>query len=122
MPVAWSLRDSLLTLSVSGLVTDEEIDRAIDEALADAPSARGLRLLWDARQAQAPVTSDEIAWRINRVSSLAERGVLARAALLLDSRHQLILEAARQHMAKAVPAMPLRVFSDASEAAAWLRE
>jgi len=48
MPVTWGSRGSVFLLSVIDVVTNQEIERAFTEAVANAPSKYGLRLLWDA--------------------------------------------------------------------------
>jgi hypothetical protein len=120
MPVTWAFRGSVLTLALSAVVTNEEIERAIGEAVANAPRRSAMQLLWDARESQTPVSSDDIAWRFELVSSLGERGILSRVALLLRNEHRLILEIARQQLPKALRAIECEVFTDASQAAKWL--
>ena len=121
MPVVCDFRGTVLWLSVIGVVTNQEIDRAISEALANAPYRSDLRLLWDARRTQTPVSSGDMAWRFDLVSSLAARGLVSRAALLLESRDRALFELSRLEMAKALSAaLPSEVFVDASQALAWL--
>jgi hypothetical protein len=120
MPVAWNFRAAVLTLSISGVVTNPEIEQAIDEALASAPSLSGLRLLWDARATEGPLSSDDLAWRIETVASLGERGVLCRAALLgrVEQRASLVIWA--KEGPKALRSLEFRLFTDETEARAWL--
>jgi hypothetical protein len=105
MPVTWDFRGLVFMLSVIGVVTNQEIERAFAEAVANAPSKTGLRLLWDASASLTPVSSDDMAWRFDLVSSLAERGILFRAALLVRKEHRLILELFRGQMQKALPSV-----------------
>ena len=121
MPVTWEFRGSVLWLSVIGVVTNQEIELAISDALANAPHRSGMRLLWDARQTQTPLSSADMAWRFELVSSLAERGIISRAALLLESRDRAVFELSRLGIRKVLSAaLPCEVFADASEALAWL--
>jgi hypothetical protein len=121
VPVKWELRGSVLWLSIVAVVSNEEIELALADALASAPDRRGLRLLWDARESQTPLSSADMAWRFDLVSSLAERGLVTRAALLLVSRERALFELSRQEMQKALGAgLPSDVFTDASAALAWL--
>ena len=119
MPVTWEFRGAVLWLSVIASVTNQEIERAISEALANAPNRRDMRLLWDARQTETAVTSDDMTWRFDLVSSLAARGLISRAALLLESRDRSLFEVSRLEIQKALT-LPCDVFADASEALAWL--
>ena len=54
MPVTWTFREAILMLRVCDVVTNREIESAFVEALANAPSLSGIRLLWDARESQTP--------------------------------------------------------------------
>lgn len=121
MPVTWEFRRAVLWLSVTGVVTNQEIELAVSEALTNAPYRSDMRLLWDARQTQTPVSSGDMAWRFDLVSSLAERGLISRAALLLESHDRALFELSRLEIQKALwAAIPCDVFADASEAVAWL--
>jgi stage II sporulation SpoAA-like protein len=122
MPVAWGFRGLVLTLSVIGVVTNEEIEQAFDEAVANAPSRSDLRLLWDARATLTPVSSDDMTWRFKLVSALAARGILSRAALLVRSDQLTLLELARAQLQKTLPAIESEVFTDLPEALAWLEK
>jgi len=103
MPVTWESRGLVLILSVTGVVTNQEIEQAFAEALAKSPSRSDLRLLWDARASLTPVSSDDMAWRFELVSSLAERSILSRAALLVGSEHLTLRELARAQIQNALP-------------------
>jgi len=41
------------------------IEQAISDALASAPHRSGMRLLWDARQTQTPLSCADMAWRFS---------------------------------------------------------
>lgn len=121
MPVTLEFRGSVLWLSVIGVVTNQEIQRAFSDALANAPHRSDMRLLWDARQTQTPLSSADMAWRFDLVTSLAGRGIISRAALLLESQDRAIFELSRLGIKKVMSAaLPCEVFADASEALAWL--
>jgi hypothetical protein len=120
MPVSWRFRGTILWLSVCGVVTNAEIEAAFGEAVAGAPQRRDLRLLWDARETQTPLTSEDVEWRYQLVSALAGRGVLSRAALLVRPDQTVFLELGRQELWKALPALDSDTFADEAEALAWL--
>ena len=122
MPVTWDFRGAVLTLSISGVATNPEIEQAIDAALANAPSERGLRLLWDARATEGPLSSDDLAWRIEAVASLGERGVLCRGALLARVEQRASLAIWAKEGPKALRTLEFRLFTDETEARAWLEE
>ena len=120
MPVSWRFRGTILWLSVCAVVTNAEIEAAFADAVAGAPQQRDVRLLWDARETQTPVTAEDVAWRYELVSSLAERGVLSRAALLVRPDQTVFLELGRQELWKALPSLESDTFADEAEALAWL--
>jgi hypothetical protein len=120
MPVTWKFRDTILMLRVCGVVTNREVESAFIAALAKAPSLRDMRLLWDARETQTPLTSEDVEWRCQLVSSLGERGVLSRAALLLRAEQQVFLELGRLELWKALQPVEGAAFADEAEALAWL--
>jgi hypothetical protein len=122
MPATWGFRGPVFTLTVIGVVTNEEIAQAFEEAVANAPSRSDLRLLWDARASLTPVSSDDMAWRFRLVSSLAERGILSRAALLVRTEHLALLQLARAQLRNALPVIESEVFTEPAEALAWLEK
>jgi hypothetical protein len=103
------------------MVTNREIEQALAAALASAPST-GLRLLWDARGTEGPLSSEDLQWRIETVASLGERGVLCRAALLArtDQRASLAIWAKEGPRALR-EALEFGLFTDEAEARAWLQ-
>ncbi len=120
MPVRWEVRGALLVLAFSGVVEKKEIEGALAAAFADPRSQRSMRLLWDARQSETPVSTDDLAWRFALVSSLAERGHIDRVALLLTERWQATLDYLRDEAPRIVPQLPAGVFTDEADALAWL--
>jgi hypothetical protein len=120
MPVIWKFREAVLMLRVCGVVTNREVESAFAAALAKAPAQSGMRLLWDARETQTPVSSEDVEWRCQLVSSLGKRGVLSRAALLLRPDQQVFLGLARLELWKALQPVEGTTFSDEAEALAWL--
>lgn len=120
MPVRWEIRGTLLILAFSGVVEREEIERAVAEALADPRSGRDMGLLWDARRSQTPVSTDDLAWRFDLVSSLCERGLVSRVGLLLTERWRTTLEYVQAEARRMVPGLRAGVFVDEAEARAWL--
>jgi SpoIIAA-like len=120
MPVTWQFRGAVLVLAVSGVVTNQEIEVTIGEAVASAPCQRGMRLLWDARKSQTPISSLDMVWRFELLASLGERGVFSRGALLLRQEQRQLLELGRLETSKALRTLESYVFTDESEALAWL--
>lgn len=120
MPVTWQFRSGVLVLSVSGVVTNQEIAVTLAEAVASAPCQRGMRMLWDARRSHTPISSSDMEWRFALLSSLGERGIVARGALLLRQEQRQLLELGRLETSRALRTLESSVFTDESEAIAWL--
>ena len=120
MPVQWELRGALLILVFSGVVEKEEIERALAVALSDSRCRPGMRLLWDARSSQTPVSAEDLSWRFELVSALAERGSVCRVALLVTERWRATLDYLRVEAPRVMPGLPAGVFTDEAEALAWL--
>jgi SpoIIAA-like len=121
MPAQCQLRGELLTLSVVGLVDNAEIERALTEGVASAEPGARLHLLWDARRSVTLLSAADVAFRMGLVASLADRGIVARCAVLGDAAHQqAIIDLLRKEMPRALPQLPVRVFVDQAEALEWL--
>jgi hypothetical protein len=120
MPVECTIRDRVLALSVSGVVSNHEIETAVAAALAGVQPRTRVRLLWDARKTETPLTADDMAWRFALVSSLAKREVISRGALLVRDAPSSLLEVSRTELRKALRDFQCDVFTDESEARTWL--
>lgn len=120
MPATWSLRGGVLGLAVSGVVSNLEIEEAIGEAVKHAPSPEGLRFLWDSRGSHTPLTTEDVVWRFDLVSSLGKRGVVSRVALLVRPEQARSLEVWRLQMRSALGSLEGDAFADEAEALAWL--
>ena len=120
MPVQWEIRGVVVTLAFSGIVEREEIERALAAALADPEARPRMGLLWDARLSQTPLSADDLSWRLDLVSSLAARGLVGRAAVLVTERWRATLDYFHAEVGRWVPAFRLAMFVDEAEALAWL--
>lgn len=114
------MRGFVLRLVFTGLVERHEIEDALAAALADPRSTGGLGLLWDARDSQTPLSAEDIAWRLQLVSSLAGRGVVRRSAVLLTESWRATLGYFRAEASRFRPGFRLEMFTDECEAVAWL--
>jgi hypothetical protein len=110
----------MLVLAFSGVVERSEIEDALSAVLSDPRAGRRSGLLWDARLSQTPLSSDDLSWRLDLVSSLAKRGVVGRAAVLLNEQWRATLDYFRAEAGRWAPAFPLAMFVDEAEALAWL--
>jgi len=120
MPVQWEIRGGILVLSLVGQFTNEDIGQALQQAAADATFRPGMRLLWDPRRSQTPMSSADLQWRIGLVSSAARAGLLSRFALVLRPDQGLSFEIFATEAVKQLDVVPIRAFTDPAEALAWL--
>ena len=120
MPVQWEIRDSVLTLVFTGIVERVEIETALKAALSDPRAGLRMGLLWDARQSETPLSADDVRWRLDLGSALAERGLVDRVALLVSERWSATLDYFRTETDRWVPAFRLAMFVNEAEARAWL--
>jgi len=120
MPVLWDIREGILALSLTGQFTNGDIEQAVQEAAVDDRFRPGMRLLWDPRSSQTPMSSADLQWRIGLVSDFARRGLLSRLALVLRPDQRLSFEIFTNEAAKQLDVVPIRAFTDVSEAIVWL--
>jgi hypothetical protein len=120
VPVGWEYRGDVLTLVFAGVVERREIEAAFAAAFSDPRCVPGMGLLWDARISHTPLSADDIAWRLDLVSSLGDRGLVNRAAVLVNDRWRATLGYFRGEVARWKPPLRLEMFADEGEALAWL--
>jgi len=120
MPIWWEIRGTVLILAFSGIVEREEIEGALAAALADPRAGIRMGLLWDARLSQTPLSADDVSWRLDLASSLAERGLVDRAAVLVTEQWRATLDYFRAEADRMAPGFHLAMFVDDAEALAWL--
>jgi hypothetical protein len=122
VPVTWAFRASLLAVRLAGVYPNEEVERAVNEALADPRFDTATRLLMDGRESQTPISGADVAWRVEFLSSLPDRGLFPRVAYLLrpDQRGLLDLFQLTFRAPEDRTAVEVRVFTTEDEALAWL--
>jgi hypothetical protein len=120
MAASWQFRGELLVVIEDGVTSNDELERAfVREALADPRANPGLAVLWDSRLSVTPIAAEDVEWRSRMLWELAEHNRVARLALLLAPRQGLTAATLRQRRT-AIPGLQLEVFSDETEAVAWL--
>jgi len=121
MAVSWRVSGRVLVVTEAGVNANHEIERAfVVEALADSRCRRGARVLWDSRTSETALSAEDMEWRVNYLRSLAERGVLAKFALLARESQGVTIELARSEVPKAVAPLQYSVFTDEAQALSWL--
>ena len=121
MPAYCQLTGDLLILAVVGVTENAEIEGALMHCVSSAEPGQRLRLLWDARRAVTLLSSDDVAFRLGIVASLAKRGTLVRAALLVHpTSQQSMFDVFSREIPRALSPLPAAVFRDEAEALEWL--
>lgn len=122
MPVSWEYRASLLAVRLEGVYSNEEVERAANEALADTRFGPDTRLLMDGRRSQAPISGADVEWRVAFALSLPGLGLHPKVAYLLrPDQHSLLQLFQVAFMTPADRAViEVKVFTVEAEAVAWL--
>jgi hypothetical protein len=121
VPVRWDFTGPVLALVFTDVVEKEEIEAAFTAALSDPRCALGMGLLWDARLSRTPLSADDIAWRLQFVSRLVERGLVKRTAVLVTDQWRATLGYFQAEADRWKPPFRLQMFVDEDEALAWLQ-
>jgi len=120
MGASWQFSGEILVVTEEGVTSNDDLERAfVREALADPRARPGQAVLWDSRLSVTAITAEDVEWRSRMLWELAERGRIARLALLLAARQSLTAATLRQRRT-AIPGLRFEVFSDEAEAVAWL--
>ena len=121
MPAFCQLRGDLLILAVVGVTENAEVERALMDGVSSAEPGTRLRLLWDSRRSETLQSSDDVAFRLGIVASLADRGIVVCGALLVNpTSQQAVFDIFSREISKALPQLPAAVFRDEAEALRWL--
>jgi hypothetical protein len=120
MPARWEFRGDVLVVTETGVTSIEEVERVfVAGGLADPRAGRHTRVLWDARASENPLSSDELAWRFERMDALAAEGLISRFALLIRTTAPTI-EVSRVELPKVFQVLSFAIFSDEGQALRWL--
>jgi hypothetical protein len=120
MAASWHFRGAILVVVENGVTSNDELEQAfVREALAEPRAKPGQAVLWDSRLSVTPITAEDVEWRSRMLWELAERGRIARLALLLAPRQNMTAATLRQRRI-AIPGLRFEVFADEADAVAWL--
>ena len=123
MPLSWRFRGAVLVVTESGLISNDEIERVIlRDALSSPPARDAVRVLWDARPSESPLTSEDVDWRGQVMRLLGEHGHLSRFALVVRPEQRLTLEIGRSQLPRAVSPLSFGVFTEQHDALGWLED
>ena len=103
------------------MTDNEEVERALVMGVSQVMPGKQIRLLWDSRRSNTPLSAHDIARRIGMVESLVHRRAVVRCGLLMDGMRQpAALSLFRTELQSALPGLPVRVFDDKDKAISWL--
>lgn len=86
MPITWEFRPRVLLVTTLGVYANEDLVRAVEEITQDPRFNSGLTVVFDARLSGAPLTKDDIAWRVNALANdLWRRGFGRRMAFVVPA-------------------------------------
>ena len=123
MPLSWRFRGAVLVVTESGVISNDEIERVIlRDALSSPPARDAVRVLWDARPSESPLTSEDVDWRGQVMRLLGEHGQLSRFALVVRPEQRLTLEIGRSQLPKTVSPLSFGVFTEQHDALGWLED
>jgi hypothetical protein len=121
MPVDWVRRGTVVLVRTSGNYSNAEVRAAIDQVAADPAFHALTSLVFDGTQSEAPISKQDMEWRVAMLRTLPSRGFSSRVAIVvrLDERHRFGL--ARQLSMLVEPhEIELKLFPDVEAAMAWL--
>jgi len=121
MPVEWDRRGRVVVIRTIGNYSNGEVRAAIDGAAADPELPAGTSLLFDGTRSEAPISKQDMNWRVGMLRSLPSRGFSSRFAIVVRADERYRFGLARQlSMLVEQHGVELKAFPDVEAATAWL--
>jgi hypothetical protein len=121
MPVDWVRRGAVVVVRTIGNYTNAEVRAAIDEATADPAFHAGTSLVFDGTLSEAPISKQDVEWRVAVLRTLPARGFSSRIAIIVRADERYRFGLARQLSMLVEPhEIELKPFPDLESAMAWL--
>jgi hypothetical protein len=121
MPVEWDRRGRVVVIRTIGNYSNAEVRAAIDEAAADPEFQAGTSLVFDGTRSEAPISRQDVDWRVGMLRSLPSRGFSSRVAIVVRADERYRFGLARQlSMLVEQHGVELKSFPDVEGATAWL--
>jgi hypothetical protein len=120
MPLLWDINhaDKLMVVVADGIVTHEEVDRMLDDMVAER--ALGYRKLFDGTQGDTTMAPLEILDLGVRMRTLHEHGTMGPLAVIVPvEKYEMV---ARVLGLLAAAKRPMRLFQVAAKARRWLKK
>jgi len=121
LPVTWSYRDAILIVETIGTYGRAELERALADARADARFAAETPVLFDGRLSQADISTADVDWRVQFVSTLRAMGFSPRCAVVVRDKPVTFGLGRMLSLRLGSEDVELRVTRDFDEALRWLR-
>jgi hypothetical protein len=118
MPVTWAVRWPILRVTLSERYELDDVERAVDKALADPACREGILLLLDTRLAKVNPTQGLVHARARWLDSLPARGVSRRGALVVGP--ELFQYGLARMMSAYLESVQLGIFQEIDAAENWL--
>jgi len=121
MPVEWDRRGRVVVIRTIGNYSNAELRAAIDQVAADPELLAGTSLAFDGTRSEAPISKQDVEWRVGMLRSLPSRGFSSRVAIVVRADERYRFGLARQlSMLVEQHGVELKSFPDVEAATAWL--
>jgi hypothetical protein len=121
MPVEWDRRGRVVVIRTIGNYANAELRAAIDQVAADPDLPAQAGLVFDGTRSEAPISKQDVDWRVAMLRSLPSRGFSSRVAIVVRADERYRFGLARQlSMLVEQHGVELKVFPDVEGATAWL--
>ena len=121
MPVEWDRRGPVVVIRTIGNYSNAELRAAIDQAAADAEFQAGTGVVFDGTRSEAPISKQDVDWRVGVLRSLPSKGFSSRVAIVVRADERFRFGLARQlSMLVEQHGVELKAFPDVEAATAWL--
>ena len=120
MPVEWDRRGRVVVRTI-GNYSNAEVRVAIDQAAADPEFQAGTSLVFDGTRSEAPITRQDVDWRVAVLRQLPSMGFSSRVGIVVRADERYRFGLARQlSMLVEQHGVELKSFPDVEAATAWL--
>jgi hypothetical protein len=121
MPVVWDRRGRVVVVRTIGNYSNAEVRAAIDQAAGDPESQAGTSLVFDGTRSEAPISKQDVDWRVGMLRSLPSKGFSSRVAIVVRADERYRFGLARQlSMLVEQHGVELKSFPDVEAATAWV--
>ena len=121
MPVDWVRRGTVVVVRTVGNYGNAEVREAVDQVASDPAFQAGTGLVFDGTLSEAPISKQDVEWRLALLRTLSSRGFSSRVAVVVRADERYRFGLARQLSMLVEPhGIELSSFPDVEAAMAWL--